>query len=116
MADGDDVTLTNVQETGRAVHRHVLVPLLETSVFGNVLQVIPSHHYRALHLVGDDHGLEDAAADRDVAGEGALLVDVGALLGLLGGLEAQTDALLVVPHALLGLLSQHLCVCVNVFV
>ena len=32
--------------------------------------------------------LEDSAADADVAGEGALLVNVGAFNGSLGGLEA----------------------------
>ena len=37
--------------------------------------------------------LKDAAADGHVAGEGALLVDVVALLGELGGLEAKADVL-----------------------
>jgi len=37
--------------------------------------------------------LEDAAADGHVAGEGALLVDVGALPRRLGGLEPEADVL-----------------------
>lgn len=37
---------------------------------------------------GLDYLLEDSAADGDVAGEGAFLVDVGTLDGGLRGLEA----------------------------
>lgn len=73
------------------------------SVLGHELQVVSAHDDGSLHLVGDDHALEDAAADGHVAGEGALLVDVAALHRLLGGLEAQPDALVVAHGALLGL-------------
>lgn len=43
--------------------------------------------------------LEDAAADGDIAGEGALLVHVVALPGRLGGLEPEANVLHE-PHAL----------------
>jgi hypothetical protein len=43
----------------------------------------------------------------DVAGEGAFLIDIVALDGLLGGLEVETNVL-VVPSSGRGLLSQQL--------
>ena len=57
-----------------------------------------------------DDALEDAAADADVTGEGALLVHIGAGDGLLGGLEAQADGFVVAERfgALLGLGAQSL--------
>ena len=101
LADGHEVTLANVLEARRAVNRDVSVSLLETSVLGNVLKVISTDNDGSLHLVGDDHGFEDAATDGHVASEGALLVNVvtGGSLGR--SLEAKTDRL-GVSHALLG--------------
>jgi hypothetical protein len=54
---------------------------------------------RTVHLGGHDGAGEDTAADRDHAGEGALLVDVVALNGVLGRAEAQTDILVPSPGA-----------------
>jgi hypothetical protein len=106
LADGDQVTLTHVDEAGGAVDSHVLVSLLESSVFGDVLQVVSAHNDGSLHLGGDDHGLQDTAADGHVAGEGALLVNVDTLGSLLGGLEAKTNALHVALD-LVGLLAKN---------
>lgn len=50
-----------------------------------------------MHLGGDDSAGEDTATDGDEAGEGALLVDVGALNGRLGRAEAQTNILIPSP-------------------
>lgn len=52
-----------------------------------------------MHLGGHDGTGEDTATDGDHAGEGALLVDVGALNGGLGGTETQTDILVPSPGA-----------------
>jgi len=60
-------------------------------VLGNVVQVVPSDHDGPLHLSRNDDSLQDFASDSHTAGEGAFLVDVGTLDGLLGGLEVQTD-------------------------
>ena len=105
LADGDDVTLTDVLEGGGAVHGHVLMPLLKSSVLANVLQVISADDNSALHLVRDDHALEDSATDGHVSCERALLVHIVPLDSELGGLESQANAL-VVSHALGGLLSK----------
>jgi hypothetical protein len=39
------------------MNRHVGVSLLKTSVLGNELKVVASHHDGVLHLVTDDHAL-----------------------------------------------------------
>ena len=71
------------------------VLLLVSVVLVDVMEVISSHDDGSLHLGGDHEGLEDSASDGDLAGEGALLVDVVALNGLLGCLEPQPDILVV---------------------
>ena len=90
LSDSDDVTLLDV-EGGGAVGGKVLVTLLETTVLGDVVEVVPADDDGVLHLGGDDDALEDAATDGNVAGEGALLVDVVALDGGGGGLDAKAD-------------------------
>ena len=50
--------------------------------------------------------LEDASADGDGRGEGALLVDIGSLDGLLGRAESESDRLVESNHAVL-LLGQQ---------
>jgi hypothetical protein len=57
-----------------------------------------------VHLGGDDSAGEDTATDGDEAGEGALLVDVGALDGGLGRAEAQTNVL--IPSPVAGVLAR----------
>lgn len=107
LADSDDVTLLK-SEGGRAVGGDVLVPLLETVVLGHVVEVVTTHDDGPLHLRGDDDAPEDTTTDADVTGEGALLVDVLALDGLLGGLEAKTDVLGETDTlALAGLGAEH---------
>ena len=64
------------------MHGHVLVPLLEPVVLLDVVKVIAPDDHGLVHLhLGDDSG-QDAATDRHLADEGALLVDVVALPGL----------------------------------
>jgi hypothetical protein len=106
LANSHDIAFTYVLEAWGAVHRHVAVALLKTSILGHVLQIVSPHHHSALHLVRNNHGFEDAATNGDIARKRALLVHIRSRLGLLGSLEAQANAL-VVPHALLGALAQH---------
>jgi hypothetical protein len=54
---------------------------------------------RTVHLGGHDGSGKDTATDGDHAGEWALLVDVGAVNGGLGGTETQTDFLIPSPVA-----------------
>ena len=90
LSDSDDVTLLDL-EGGRAVSGKVLVTLLETTVLGDVVEIVPADDDGVLHLGGHDDALEDAATDGDVAGEGALLVDVVTLDGGGGGLDTKAD-------------------------
>ncbi|KAL7554901.1 hypothetical protein ACHAWF_018449 [Thalassiosira exigua] len=92
LPDGHDVALLH-SEAGAAVSVDVLVTLLETAVLLDVVEVVPPHDDGALHLGGGDESLEDFPADGDVAGEGALLVHVGAFDGRVGGLDAEADVL-----------------------
>lgn len=70
-----------------------LVPLLVAAVLGDPAQVVAAQHDGAVHLGAANHALEDAAADADVAGEGALLVDVRALQR--GGLRVVRERLAI---------------------
>ena len=83
LAGGDDITFLDVERRG-AVHRHVLMALLETLELADVMQVSASDHDGVLHLIlRDAHTLEDTSSDRHVTRERALLVDERALLGFL---------------------------------
>eukprot|EP00349_Pseudokeronopsis_sp_Brazil_P010564 CAMPEP_0202971630 /NCGR_PEP_ID=MMETSP1396-20130829/28813_1 /ASSEMBLY_ACC=CAM_ASM_000872 /TAXON_ID= /ORGANISM="Pseudokeronopsis sp., Strain Brazil" /LENGTH=195 /DNA_ID=CAMNT_0049701183 /DNA_START=44 /DNA_END=628 /DNA_ORIENTATION=+ len=106
LANSYDVTFSNIEERRGAVNRHVSVLLGETTVLREVLQVISSDNEGSLHLVGNNHGLQNSTTDGDIASKWALLVNVVTLNRGLGGLEAKADAL-VVSHAFLRLLAKN---------
>ena len=106
LTDQSDVSDLDV-ESGGAVGVDVFVSLLVPVVFGDVVQVVTSDDEGSLHLGGEDDALEDTTSDGDVAGEGAFLIDVGALDGFLGGFEVETYVL-VVSDSSAGLLGQQL--------
>lgn len=78
----------------------VLVSLLVSSILGDIVEVLSSDDDSVGHLGRVDDTVKDSASNRDIASEGALLVDVGAVDGLIGGLETETDIL--VPSLSLG--------------
>ncbi len=106
LADGDNITLTDIDEAWGAVHSHVGMSLFESSVLAHVLQIVSADDNSSLHLVRDHHALQDTAADRNVTGKGALLIDIGALNRLSGGLESQANVL-EETHTLLTLLAKN---------
>jgi len=67
------------------------MPLLKTTVLGDVMEVISAYDNGALHFVGDNLSLEHTSTDGDVSGEGALLVNVISLDGGIGGLDSKSD-------------------------
>lgn len=73
LADGDLVAVFDT-ECGGDVGSEVLVALLVTVVFGDVVQVLAADDEGAVHLGRDDGAGEDTATDGDQAGEGALFV------------------------------------------
>jgi len=103
LADGHDITDSGTGEGGRQMSGHVVMSLLESVVLLDVVKVISAEHDGSRHLVGEDNTLEDSTSDGHVGGEGALLVDVSTSLGVSGGLETETDLLVVA--GVLGLLS-----------
>lgn len=100
LADSDDITNLDV-EGGGAVGRDVGVALLETVVLADEVEVVAADDEGAGHLGGLDDTLEDGTTDGNVAGEGALLVNIGALNGGAGGLEAETNVAEVADAATL---------------
>ena len=50
------------------------MPFLVSRIFGDEMQVFPTDDERAVHFGRHDGAGEDAAADGDLAGEGAFLV------------------------------------------
>lgn len=101
LANGHNISSLNVSKARRQMHAQIPVALLETVVLADKVQIITTDHNRPLHLHLTDHSGQDTAADGDVAGEGAFLVDVGAADCLLGGLEAKTDAVVQTQALLL---------------
>ena len=88
LSHSDNVADLYIPETGGQVHRHVLVTLLKVIVLSDVMKIVPADDNGPLHLhLGHDTG-QDPTSDGDVASEWAFLVNVGALDGLLGRLEA----------------------------
>ena len=99
LANGNLVTLLNA-ESGGNVGGKVLVAFLVTVVLGDEVEVFAADDDGSVHLGRDDGASEDTATDRDLAGEGALLVDVLALNSGLGGAEAQANVLVPSPATL----------------
>lgn len=64
------------------MHAHVLVPLLESAVFADIMQVVSSDDDGVLHLHLTNSSGEDTTAYSYVAGEGTFFVNVGSLNGL----------------------------------
>jgi len=92
LSDGNDISILD-SKGRRAVSRNVLVPLLETTVLSDVVQVVSTDDNRSLHLGRDDLSLQDSSTDGDISSKGALLVDIRALNGSIGSLDSQTNVL-----------------------
>ena len=80
LAHNHGVTLEAAEARGD-VRSEVGVALLVTLVLLNVVEVVHTHDDGALHLGGLDNASQDAATDGNIAGERALLVNVGAWEG-----------------------------------
>lgn len=77
LADDNLVAFVAAEARGK-VGRDVGVALFVTLVLLDEVQVVHAHDDGAVHLGRLDDTGQDAATDRHVAGERALLVDVGA--------------------------------------
>ena len=102
LANDNGVALAGAERRGD-VRRDVAVALLVPRVLLDKVHVVPADDQRAVHLGRVDGSRQDAPADGHVAREGALLVDVGTLDGLLGRLEAEADRAVEAGAGLSGL-------------
>ena len=57
LANGDQITLTNIDKARGAVDSHVGMSLLESAVLRDILQIISADNDGSLHLGGDNHSL-----------------------------------------------------------
>lgn len=73
LSNGDLVTVFKT-EGGGNVYSQVLVSLLITGVFGDVVEVFTSDDGGTVHLGGNDGASQDTATDGYLAGEWAFLV------------------------------------------
>jgi hypothetical protein len=98
LAKSHNISLVD-REGRRQMSSNVGVSLLKTMVLGDVVQIIATDDDSSLHLGGDHKTTNDSATNGDISSEGALLVNVVAINGFLGGLEAQTNVLVVANSA-----------------
>lgn len=73
LTNSDDITIVDTERRGD-VGRDVLMPLLVTLVLGDVVEVVAANDEGTVHFGGDDDTSQNLAADRNLAGERALLV------------------------------------------
>lgn len=86
--------ITRCHTEGRgAVCHGGLVALLITGILGHVVEVVTADDDGTGHLGGLHNTAEHTATDGNVAGEGALLVNIVANDRLLGSLDAKADVL-----------------------
>lgn len=69
-------------EARRNVGSQILVPLLKTVVFLDVVEVVPLDDDSSLHLQTGHNPCQNTATNAHISSEWALLVDVGAFDGL----------------------------------
>lgn len=69
----------------------VTMTLFESLVLADPMEIIPANDDCLLHLGGHNDATKQTTADRDVSGEGTLLVDVGSFDRFAWGLNAETD-------------------------
>lgn len=95
LTDSHNITNLDTNEARRHVSSQVLVTLLVTVVFGDVVEVFTTDDDGPLHLSdGHNDTGQDTTTDGDlVGGEGALFVDVVTFDGFTGSLEAETNVL-----------------------
>lgn len=69
----------------------ILVPLLITVVFRDVVQIVPADNNRASHFCRHNLASKDASTNRDLASERAFLVNISAVHRLKRRLDPHTN-------------------------
>ena len=76
FTDGDSIANLDITEAGRHMDRNILMPPFEPLVFPHIFHVITTNNNGSIHLHLDHSPGQDTATDSNIAGEGALLVDI----------------------------------------
>jgi len=97
LTNSDDITNSSSLESWRHVGWQVMMSLLESVVFLDIMQIIPSQDHSTVHPGWEDHTLEDSASDWNLGGEWALFVNINVLLlhCSLWSFETKTNFLIV---------------------
>merc|ERR1712113_923697 len=90
FSEGHNIAFFDIKSR-RNVHGDVGVALFKSTVLRDIVKVVTANNGGPGHLVRNHNSLENLSSNGDVAGPGALLVDVFSLLGRLRGWEAKTD-------------------------
>lgn len=100
LTNNNNITFLDT-ESGRNVGSQVLVSLLVSVVFRNIVQVVSSDDNSSVHLGRHNGTGQNLSSDGDSSGEWTLLVNVVTVNGGLWGLESQSNVL----HPSLGSLG-----------
>lgn len=90
LTDCYDVTVLHL-ERWAAVRGNVLVTFLETTVLGDVVEVVSPDNDGSLHLRTYDNAFQDTTADGYVTGERAFLVNVVTFESCVWCFDTETD-------------------------
>ena len=94
LANLNDIALLD-NESWAAVGRNLRVPLLETLVLGDPVEIVTTDDNGAAHLGRHDNTPHKTATDRNLTCERALSIDILALDSTFWGCNAETDSLVV---------------------
>ena len=105
LSDGEDISDSNSLESWGKMGRKVVMSLLESVIFLDIMEVISSQDDSSSHLGGKDDTFTDSSSDRNVRSEWAFLVNVLTLHGVSWGFETESN-LFVISVGFVSLLGE----------
>ena len=106
LSDGEDISDSDSLESWGKMGRKVVMSLLESVIFLDIMEVISSQDDGVLHLGGEDNTLTDSSSNGDVRGEWAFLINIRSFHGGSWGFETKSD-LFVISVSLVSLFGKH---------
>lgn len=88
LSDGEDISDSDSLESWGKMGRKVVMSLLESVIFLDIMEVISSQDDSSSHLGGKDDTFTDSSSNGNVRGEWAFLINVRSLHG--GGWSFET--------------------------
>ena len=87
LSNGEDISDSNSLESWGKMGRKVVMSLLESVIFLDVMEIISSQDDGSSHLGGKDDTFTDSSSDGNVRGEWAFLVNKSTFHGGSWGFE-----------------------------